>query len=172
MRRRVWVMTAALVAGVSGSLAGAALVAGPRARLGASDDALARVVLPAFAGRVAAIDVRSADGARVPVRLRQGEVWPLRRLGSGERVTVELTVRRPGWAGWLVGNSERRTFTLETPSARLLGRWLQVKAGAPVTVGFDAPVSLVSLGGAAPRRLSSPRAVVPVGVVAHGSHSA
>ena len=165
-------MTAVLVGVVCAALAGLALLAWPQARLGPADDALARVVLPGFAGRVATIEVHSADGTRVPVRLRQGRLWPLRELAGGERLKVVLTVRRPGWASWLVGRSERRTFTIETPSAHLLVHWLQVKAGEPVTVAFDRPVSLVSLGKARPRRLASPRAVVPLGLVATGSHSA
>ena len=151
----------------------AALLAWPHARLDPASDALARVVLPGFAGRVTAVDVRSAAGGQVPVQLRQGKLWPLRQLAAGERLTVELTVRRPGWAGWLLGGSERRSFTIETPSAHLLGRWLQVKAGAPVTVAFDTPVALVSLGGSAVRgRCPAPQTVVPLGVVASGSHSA
>jgi peptidoglycan hydrolase-like protein with peptidoglycan-binding domain len=172
MRTRVWVVTAVVVVVVIGGLAGAALLAWPHVRLGPAGDALARVVLPGLAGRVAAVDVRSAAGGRVPVQLRQGKLWPLRQLAAGERLTVELTVRRPGWAGWLVGGSERRSFTVVTPSAHLLGRWLQVKAGTPVKVAFDAPVERVSLAGSSARPLPTPQAVVGVGVVARGSHSA
>jgi hypothetical protein len=153
-------------------LVGSALLAWPQARLGSADDALARVVLPGFAGRVVAVDVRSADGKRVPVQLRRGRLWPLRKLACGERLTVVLTARRPGWASWLVGRSERRTVTIETPSAHLLAHWLQVEAGKPVSVTFDTPVSRVSLDRKSPRQLVSPRAVVPLGVVAHGRHSA
>jgi peptidoglycan hydrolase-like protein with peptidoglycan-binding domain len=172
MQARVWVVTAALVAVVSGGLAVAALFAWPSARLGAADDALARVVLPGFAGRVTAVDVHSAEGVRLPVRLRDGRLWPLGKLGSGVRLRVELTVRRPGWAGWLVGRSERRSFTIETPRAHLRGRWLQVKGGAPVAVAFDTPVSRVSFGSAAPRQLVRPSAVVRLGMFARGSQSA
>ena len=169
---RFWVLTAVSVSVAFAVLAGLALLAWPQARLGPADDALARVVLPGIAGRVVAVDVHSADGARVPVRLRQGRLWPLQKLAGGEQLTVVLTVRRPGWASWLVGSSEQRTFTIETPSAHLLGHWLQVKAGALVTVAFDKPVSLVSLGKARPRRLVSPRAIVSLGLIANGSHSA
>ncbi len=172
MRARVWVVTAGLAGLVFGGLAGAALLAWPTVRLGGSGDALARIALPGFAGRVAAVDVRTRDGARVPVRLRQGTLWPLRKLDGGERLTIELTVRRPGWAGWLVGRSERHSFTVETPRAHLLGRWLQVKDGAPVTVAFDRRVSLVSLGQKAVLRLGTPRAVVALGVVARGRQAA
>jgi len=164
-------VAAVAVTVLSAGLLGAALLAWPSARLGASDDALARVVLPGFAGTVTAVDVRSADGARVPVRLSQGKLWPLHKLAVGERLKVVLKVRRPGWAAWLVGRSEQRNLTIETPSAHLLGHWLQVKAGAPITVTFDRPVSLVSLGKARSRRLASPSAIVPLGLVARGSHS-
>jgi peptidoglycan hydrolase-like protein with peptidoglycan-binding domain len=166
------VVTVVSVGVVFAALAGLALLAWPQARLAPADDALARVVLPGIAGRVVAVDVHSADGARVPVRLRQGRLWPLQKLAGGEQLKVVLTARRPGWAGWLVGGSERRTLTIETPRARLLSHWLQVKAGAPVTVVFDRPVRLVSLGKARPRRLVNPRAVVPLGLVANGVHSA
>ena len=171
MRVRVWVVAAGLVLVVFGGLASVAVLVWPHSRLGTTDTALARIVLPGFAGRVAAVQVRLADGANVPVRLRHGQVWPLQLLGSGERLTVEVTVRRPGWAGWLVGRRERRTFTIETPSAHLRGRLLQVRAGAPVTIAFDVPVSRVSLGGAVPR-LVGPQTVVPVGAVARGPQSA
>ena len=169
---RFWVLTVVSVGVVFAVLAGAALLAWPQPRLGADDNALARVDLPGFAGWVVAIDVHSADGARVPVRLRQGRLWPLGKLASGEQLTVALTVERPGWAGWLVGHRERRNFTVETPSAHLLARWLQVKANEPVAIAFDRPVSLVSFGKMRPRRLASPRAVVSLDLVANGSDSA
>jgi L,D-transpeptidase catalytic domain len=172
MRARVFVVTAALILVVCGGLAVVARVVWPGARLGASGGALARIAVSGLAGRVVAVDVSSADGRRVPVRLRQGALVPRHRLGSGDRLTVNVTVRRPGWAGWLVGSTERSRFAIETPSAHLLGRWLQVKVGAPVTVAFDRPVSLVSLGQAAPHRLATPQAVVPLGVVEHGPDGA
>jgi peptidoglycan hydrolase-like protein with peptidoglycan-binding domain len=168
---RIWAFSLAFVVAVLAALAVAALLAWPRARLDSSPDALARVVLPRFAGRVEAVRVDSATGGQVPVRLRQGGLFPERALAAGERLTVELKVRRPGWASWLVGRTSTRTFTVETPVAHLTGRWLQVKAGSPVAVTFDQPVSLVAFRHHRARRLATPRANVPVGVVAHGSHS-
>ncbi len=149
----------------------AGVLAWPHARLGNTDAALAVVSLPGYAGRVEAVDVHAANGATVPVQLQGDQVWPVRKLAVGQPLTVEVTVRRPSWAGWLVGRTERRTFTIETPQARLLGHWLQVKEGAPVTVAFDAPVTRVSLAGSAPRAIA-PAAAVPVGVVARGADSA
>lgn len=162
-------MTIVVVGVVFGVLAGAAILAWPRAGLDPDDAALAGVSLPRFAGDVEEVVVHTAQGKNVPVRLRQGKLWPVHRVAVGARLTVVLTVQKPGWAGWLVGHRERRTFTIETPATHLRGRWLEVKAGAPVTVAFDALVSAVSFGGARVRRLAEPQKVVPVGVVARGS---
>ena len=155
-----------------GALAIAALVAWPKAGLDGDGAALARVALPGFAGSVADVAVRTAHGTDVPVKLRGGKLWPLHKLAVGARLTVVVTVRRPGWAGWLVGHRERRTFQVETPGAHLLGRWLQVKAGAPVTIQFDAPVSAISFAHKRAHRLAEPTRVVPVGVVARGRYRA
>ena len=175
-RRRsgLWlaVLVAVVVLVLAGAVIGAALLAWPTPTLGASDSSLAGVELPGFAGSVVAVDVRSPDGRGVPVRLHDGGIWPRHDLAGAERLTVVLTVRRPAWAAWLVGRTERRTLMIETPEAHPLGRWLQVKAGRPVRIGFDAPVSRVRLGHERVRRLARASAVVPVGVVAIGSHSA
>jgi peptidoglycan hydrolase-like protein with peptidoglycan-binding domain len=171
VRARVWVCSAALLAVVICGGAVAAFVLWPSARLGGAGDALAHIVLPRFAGQIDAVAVRSANGTTVPVTVRDGAVVPRGTVGSGERLSVELTVRRPGWAAWLVGDTDKRRFTVETPSAHLLGRWLQVKPGGPVTVAFDKPVSRVSLAGKPARRLPQPQAAVPIGLVASGTHS-
>jgi len=172
VRRRVWLTTVVAFVAVCGALAVAALVAWPTPRLAASPDALARIALPGFAGRVSAVEVRSATGAPVAVRLRNAQLWPTEPLAAGERLTVGVTVRRPGWIAWLIGHTAKRSVSIETPQVHLLGRWLQVQPGAPVTVAFDTPVALVSLGGSPARRLGAPRTVVPVGVIARGADRA
>jgi peptidoglycan hydrolase-like protein with peptidoglycan-binding domain len=169
---RRWVAALVVLAVAAAALAVAALLAWPKAGLAPSDAALARVTLSRFAGRIASVDVRGAGGVAIPVELRHRQVWPTRPVQAGERLTVEVTVRRPGWAAWLVGRTERRTFVVGTPAARLRGRWLQVAPGAPVRIAFDTPVSVVAFGRRAPRRLEVPSAVVPVGVVARGAHAA
>jgi peptidoglycan hydrolase-like protein with peptidoglycan-binding domain len=171
VRARFWIGAAALVVAIIGGLGVAAREEWPAARLGTPGSSLARVVVPRFAGRVTAIAVRAGDGAAIPVAVRDGVIVPTRRVATGARLSVELTVRRPGWAGWLVGGTERRTFTVETPRAHLLGRWLQVKPGAAVTIGFDTPVSVVSIAASAERRLGAPARAVPIGLVASGTHA-
>ena len=71
--------------------------------------------------------------------------------------------------GWLVGHAEQLRLVMKTPEAQVLSRWVEVKSGAPVTVSFSAPVTLLSVEGSRARSLSVPQAVVPVGVVASGS---
>ena len=170
MRAPVWlVATLAVVAAWAAVFAGA-LVFWPQVHLDPSATALAHLALPGFAGRITRVEVRSPAGV-VPVELRHGELWPTGQVAAGERLTVVVTVRRPGWAGWLVGHVQRRGFSVLTPSAHLLGRWLQAASGTVVTVAFDRPVALVAFQGS-PRRLSRPSAVVPLGVVANGRHRA
>jgi L,D-transpeptidase-like protein len=172
MRRRVWIAAGAAIVLVAAGLAGAAVFAWPHAKLRPSADALARISFPSYGGHVTEVTVRRADGSRVPVQVRGREIWPQAKLESGERLTVSLTVRRPGWAGWLVGRHDVRTFTVETPAAHLRGRWLQVKPGALVTIAFDGPVGEVAFGRTEPRQLARPQRVVPLGVRAQGVHSA
>jgi L,D-transpeptidase-like protein len=166
---RALLVALGVVIGSFAVLAVAALFAWPRASLSAPEDALAHVSLPSFAGHVTAIRVRSADGTPVPVRVENGKLWPSVKLKPARRVTVDVTVKRPGWAGWLVGDTDTRTFTVATPAApRLSGRWLQVKAGAPVTIGFDEPVSVVAFRTRPTQKFRTPSKTVRTGIVARG----
>ena len=76
--------------------AGSALEWWPQPGVVPDAAALARVVQPGYAGSVSGVVVRRADGSAVPVVLRDGRLWPEKRLAADERLTVELTVRRPG----------------------------------------------------------------------------
>jgi len=174
-RRHRFVVMAIVAGVVLAAFAGlvvAALVAWPHAELASSPDALARIDLPAFAGQVTAVDVRSASGDPVPVQLRQGALWPLSKLPAGEWLTIDVTVLRPSWAGWLVGDSSSSRFTTETPSVHLRSNWLLVKTDTPASLTFDAPVESLAIGGLSPQTLASPQTIVSLGVVAHGSESA
>ena len=111
----------------------------------------------------------------IPVDVRHGRLWPEKPLVPGEPLTVELTVRRPGWAGWLVGRTARASLVVRTPSARLRGRWLEVRPGEPVVATFDTPVRTVVLrvhGRARTLRFARARTTVDVGVVAAGQQQA
>ena len=125
MRKRFLVGGGALAVGAAGAAAAAALLAWPAPSLGASESALAHVGLPDLAGSIARIRVTAADGTAVPVQVRDGELWPQHTLAQGERLTVEVSVQRPRWAGWLVGRTVRRTFTVTTPSVGVRIRFLR-----------------------------------------------
>ena len=168
---KLWLVVAvALAAGILAIVA-AALTLWPQVALSSSPTALARLELPGFAGHITAVSVRSTAGHAVPVAVRDGALWPLAKLTGGERLTVGVTVRRPRWAAWLVGHTERRTFALTTPDAHLVRTVLQVPAGRAVELTFDKPVAVVWVAGSR-RRLAPPRTVVPLATASHGESSA
>jgi hypothetical protein len=150
----------------------AALIEWPQVRLDASPTGLTQLRLQSFAGHVTAVDVRDASGKTVPVRLDAGAVVPTGLLDAGQPLSVTVTVRRPGWAAWLVGHTEQRTFAVVTPRAPAAARWLEPSLGTAVRLRFDAPVSVVWLRGHARQQLTKPAAVVPLPVVARGEDSA
>ena len=99
--------------------AGVALLWWPEPRVETDAEALADVMQPGYAGSVSSVVVRRPDGRIVPIAVRNGRLWPEKRLAPGEQLTVELEVRRPGWEGWLVGRTAKARLTIRTPSARL-----------------------------------------------------
>ena len=143
--RRKPVLGALAVILLCAGAAAAALLAWPDVGLGADPAALASVEQPAYAGTVEHVAVRTSGGKTIPIEVRDGQLWPRRAVPTGEKLTVDVTVKRPAWAGWLVGHTDHKTFHVVTPSAELRGRWLEVPAGKPVTVSFDQPVRLVVL---------------------------
>ena len=154
---------------------GGALLAWPQPNIEADDAALAHVVQPGYAGHVSTVVVRGPNGKTIPVDVRRGRLWPNTPLTAGEQLTVELTVRRPGWAGWLVGHTARTSLVVRTPSAHLRGRWLEIAPGAPVVASFDTPVqrALVRVNGRLQTfRFATPRRTVELGVVANGATKA
>jgi peptidoglycan hydrolase-like protein with peptidoglycan-binding domain len=172
MKLRIWFLTLVIAGAAFAAVVGVAFFDWPHAQLRPADVALARVVLPGFSGRVTAVSVRGPDGTSFPVRIQAGRLWPVHKIPAGERLTLAVTVRRPGWAAWLLGKTQVRRFALRTPVATLRGTWLQVKAGGPVSVAFDVPVSLVALGGKPGKGLAHPSKIVPTGLVASGAHIA
>jgi hypothetical protein len=164
-------MLFAVVLIVAGAAA-AALLAWPAGAVAASGDGLAGVSLPGFAGTVERVTVTDPAGKPLAVDFRHGTLWPRERLAPGERLTVTVDIRRPGWIGWLVGRSVERTVTVVTPVAHVRSTLLRPRRGSPVTVRFAEPVARVRIGHARGRRLGPARAAVPLGVVASGEANA
>src|SRR5690242_7111402 len=87
------------VAVVSVAVAAAAAVgAFSGVRLVADASALGRVELEPFAGSLVSVDARGADGRSVPLVVSHGRLTPRGQVASGERISVSVVVRRPGWA--------------------------------------------------------------------------
>ena len=170
MRRGLVVGVLVAVAATAGAAA-AALDAWPEATLASSETALAHTVVPRFAGRLETVTVTAANGRIVPVRDEHGDLVPTRSLAQGEILHVELTVRRPGWAGWLVGRSVERRFVVRTPSVNVRKQVLRVRSGAPVAFPLDGEAAVVSVDGRLHRQ-SAPTRFVRTGVVATGLRSA
>ena len=168
---RAWILTMlAIVVAVAGC-AVAALLAWPAGAVGASPNGLASVSVPGFSGNIERVSVTGPDGEKVPYALRGNTVWPSARLDAGERVTVKVDVRRPGWIGWLVGGQVERTFTVKTPVAQIRSTMLRPRRGSPVTVRFAEPVARVRVGSGRHRKVGG-ESVVQLGIVATGAATA
>ena len=108
--------------------------------------ALARVEVQPFAGSLVSAKAFGPGGARIPLAIHDGRLTPRTLLRPGERVTVDVVVRRPAWLGWALGRSRNERLTLRTPLSRLTGRWLTVAPHSPLRVRFAQPVSKVAYG--------------------------
>jgi peptidoglycan hydrolase-like protein with peptidoglycan-binding domain len=117
----------------------------PSIRVGKST--LAVITLPRGGGQIArVIAIGGREQQVVPVRLKGHQVVPAEQLPQGERITIQATIRRPGWISWLTGKTEQVQVTETTPVAKLSSAFLTRKAGQPVTVNFRGPVAEVGSG--------------------------
>ena len=124
----------------------AAVLVWSGAALSADATALARVEVQTFGGALESARAFGPDGERIPLSVRGGRLMPQARLTPGERVSVEVVIRRPGWLRWALGSEHRERLTLRVPVAQVSERWLTVPVGSAVRVAFDRPVSAVAYG--------------------------
>lgn len=156
-----WVpIVVGLVIVVAVLAAGAIVLATSSASLTAGAGGLATVGMPTGGGTLEHVSVlEGQQSVRVPVVVRGNEIWPRKTLPAGQRVSIQVVVRRPGWMSWLTGSTQRVTLNTVTPSASLHSRFLTLHRGQPLHVTFDQPVRMVEYGpvGALHRKvLSSP----------------
>jgi L,D-transpeptidase-like protein len=127
--------------------AGAIAIASASAGLSSDPAALARVGMPLGGGTIESVTVTGGrTGDLIPVKLRGDRIWPRRTIPAGERVSVELVVKRPGWISWLSGDTDRVHLSLVTPAAAPSHTYLTVAKTQPLRISFDRPVAAVSYG--------------------------
>ena len=77
------------------------------------------------------------SGKPVPLAVHDGRLTPEVRLTPGERIDVEVVVRRPGALSWALGDTRREHLRITTPVIHPTSRWVTVPDGSAVTVAFD-----------------------------------
>ena len=132
----------------AGLVAAAALaLVSARASLTPDSQALARIGLPLGGGRVQSlVAVSGPHSTRVPVVLRGARIWPRGTVAAGQRVSIDVVLRRPGWISWLAGSTERLHLSVLAPSSHLAEDYVTLAAAAPLTLYFSHPVRIVAYG--------------------------
>ena len=155
-KRPRWKLRAAVIAGalVVLALAGFAVAAFSLsgATLASDPNALARVRTEALGGEIERVVATGPNGKEIPIAVHDGRLVPLRKLAPGEKVSVDVYVKRPAAIGWLVGSESEEHLTLRTPVAHVRNHWLRVKGSAAPRVAFDTPVRAVGYGQPGERR--------------------
>jgi hypothetical protein len=144
----------------------AAVLVWSGATLAADAAALARVEVQPLGGTLMRARAFGPDGRTIPLLVRRGRLTPRVQLTPGERVSVEVVIRRPGWLSWALGSKRRERLTLRAPVAHVSERWLTVSMGSVVRVQFDRSVSAVVAGTGghlASRRLKGRRRSIALG---------
>jgi lipoprotein-anchoring transpeptidase ErfK/SrfK len=165
-RRWPWLVVALLVASVGAAFA-FSVFAWPQGQVLLDPVAFARVEQPTFGGHLLMVEAVRAGGGKVPLTVRKdGRLLPRMRLQPGEVVSVEAVFRRPGWIGWVAGDTQRVRLTVIAPGAHPLRHWLRVATGAPLRVGFTQPVKVVTVrqaGQVSTLTLAHPQSIVGLG---------
>ncbi len=162
-RRLVFSLAGAVIIVVAAFAIAAFAMSG--ATLSTDPVALARYEVQAFGGTVEKAQVFGPSGRAIPVSVRDNRLVPKAQITPGERLSVDLVLRRPGWIGWLAGNEEHEQLTFQAPAAQVRTHWLTVSSAAP-HVSFDQPVREVAYGvsGRLHReRFAQPRSSISLG---------
>ncbi|MGD9734581.1 MAG: L,D-transpeptidase family protein [Solirubrobacterales bacterium] len=150
---------------IGGFLAAAYGLSG--ARLGRDPSALAGVETEAFGGEVESATATGPNGEEIPIAVHGGRLVPERKLHPGEKVQLEVVVKRPSAVGWIAGETKTLELTMRTPRARPVASYVQVPKDSGVPrVHFSQPVTEVAYGPEGElvhRRLRHPRRSVGLG---------
>jgi hypothetical protein len=125
------------------------------ASLSSDSRALARVDMPFGGGSIERVLVtRAPSNEPTRVELKGGEIWPRGTIRAGQRLSIDVVVKRPGLISWLTGSTERIHLDLIAPTASLKTQFVTLRSGQPLHVEFTQPVQVVWSGqpGAMQRR--------------------
>jgi peptidoglycan hydrolase-like protein with peptidoglycan-binding domain len=140
--RRVGIVVG-LVALLAAAAAGVWAFSG--ARLVEDSSALGRVDLEPFAGSLASVRAEGPDGRAIPLVVSHGRLTPSVPVAPGERISLSVVVRRPGWESWALGRERRETLTVRAPVANVVNRWVTVASDGRARIRFDTAVDRVSV---------------------------
>lgn len=122
--------------------AGLVTVASSHASIRRGKNTLAMIKLPTGGGHVVrVIAIGGREQKVVPVKLEGRQVVPVDRLPAGEHLTIQATIKRPGWISWLTGKDEQIQVSESTPVAKLTSAFVTHKSGQPVKLAFSEPVA-------------------------------
>jgi hypothetical protein len=145
-RTRIIALTA-LALPVAAAIALLALVSTSNATLSPSGTALATLKLPFGGAQVTRVTATVGVEQKVlAVKLIGDEIWPDGPVATDQPVTIEATVRRPGWNAWLAGHRQTVKLAETTPAARLTSSYVTVKPGRDITLRYTEPVARFGSG--------------------------
>ncbi len=145
-RGRIAIGGVALVLLVIGGFV-ALVLATIQADLSSDGSALARVGMPLEGGTIQKVTVVTGPHSRpVAVSVRGDQIWPKRLLRPHQLVTVDVTVKRPGWISWLAGSTQKLHLTMMTPSASLKQHYLTLRSRSPLVLKFKQPIRVIAYG--------------------------
>jgi hypothetical protein len=137
-----WIALAAFIAAVAVAVGGVWFMSG--ATLGDDPVALGRVDLQPFAGSLVRVRAQAEDGRHVALAVSHGRLTPRTPVAPGEKITLAVTIKRPGWSSWALGDEKHETLTVEAPVAHVTNRWVTAQGGK-AQVQFDTDVDRVSV---------------------------
>ncbi len=128
--------------------AGAILVATSGASLGSDATGLAAIGMPLGGGQIESGSVTTGPNSRVVPVTVSGDprILPKGSIPAGQRLSIDVVIKRPGWISWLTGSTERLHLNVTTPIAHLRTHYLTLRGGAPIKLMFKDPVSVISYG--------------------------
>jgi peptidoglycan hydrolase-like protein with peptidoglycan-binding domain len=158
------VLGGAVLAILAALAAGALVVTNSHASLSPDSRAIAKINMPLGGGSIKSVlVVAPPSNQAVPVAVRDGRIWPLKRIAADKRLNIYVVIRRPGSIAWLTGDTERLQLSLTTPVASLRSHYITVGAHRPLLLHFKQPIRAYSYGPSGRLRrhvLATPQTVV------------